>query len=373
MKKIITLMLIILAYSGNISAFYPAFLNVNDEQYLEAVMDIEVDEQYISVSKVDGLVVIDKSTGQKNIFSKSHGTFKYTPTVLTLHEGALWIGTDAGIIVTYRDGKFEEHDYGFSEKTSIISAITFDSKGAMYIADSGTVYMIEGNRSEMLLELFPITKSGMICQMTFDDEENLWLGAYGLIETSRCLAKYSKNGQLEIVFETSGELPSGYVYALKKDRKGGIWYSCQGKLTCLMNERYKSYEVNRVWDMAIDSSEKLWMTPDNGPLMMVDGEDVKKYECPIKTNRWFCIEIDSDDILIGTDIGILRYTSDMYELLDVSIPSNTGIISPKAIVNSDRQIIYDTSGKAYYPKHIGKGVSVKREKKGEKGKKVILK
>ena len=373
MKKIFSIILVTLLYSSTIRAFYPAFLNINGEQYLTAVMDIEVDDQYIYVSKVDGLVLIDKATGQKTVFSKSQGTFKYTPTVLALHEGTLWIGTDAGKIVSYRNGVIEEHDYGCDKETSIISAIAFNSKGSMYIADLGSIYMIDNNNSEMLFELFPIVKSAMICQMDFDKSDNLWIGAYGLIETSTCLAKYGKDGQLEKIFDTHRELPSGYVYALKTDQEGSIWYSCQKKLTCMKKEQYSVFEVDRVWDMAIDSSERLWMTPDNGPLMMVDGTDIKEYDCPFNTNRWFCMAIDNDVIMIGTDIGVLKYSNEKYEMIDVSIPLNTGIVYPTTNVNNDRQLIYNTSGKACSSNHYGKGVFIKCEKNGECTKKVILK
>ena len=87
----------------SVSAFYPAFdSRYGRVIYPQAVMDIEHDAGHIYVAKLDGLVVIDKATGEKTIYSSQQGTLDYTPSALALQGGELWIGTLEGKLLNLK-------------------------------------------------------------------------------------------------------------------------------------------------------------------------------------------------------------------------------------------------------------------------------
>ena len=94
-----------------------------------------------------------------------------------------------------------------------------------------------------------------------------------------------------------------YLSALAVDEEGGIWYTAANKLTRLINDDMSvSYDCSYIcYDMQFDSQQRLWMADHHGPLRMMENGAFTSYPCPFESKRWMCMDIDSDNIYIGTD------------------------------------------------------------------------
>lgn len=338
MKRIITLALFAMLLNISASAFYPAFdFRYGRVTYPQAVMDIEHDADHIYVAKLDGLVVIDKATGEKTIYSSQLGTLDYTPSALALQGGELWIGTLEGKLLNLKNGEFIVYDYGMDTN---LSNIVFDHDGMMYVTSARAGFLINPwQKTVEQFETYWWGFPGWTGHLCIDNDDMLWIANYGLQGGMSLygLATYTPNDGTTYVFKENRNLRSGNVFAMDIDNDGKIWYvNGEYQLQKLEeNEVQESYDLSDVcFDMLFDDKGDLWLAGSNGPLMvMKDGEFIN-YPCDMDSKRWLCLDIDGDAIYIGTDEALLKFQDGSFTTLDVSItdqtstPDLTGVDSP---------------------------------------------
>ena len=335
MKKSLSVLLVSL-FSTCMYAFYPA--NVarenGDGPYLHAVMDIAHDDANIYVAKLDGhLVVINKASGEKTILDVKVGSLSYTPWAIAVHDGKVWIGTAESKILYYSNGQFHHSgikiDWEYSNYSVLsIENITFDTQGNMFVSCSyGVGFKVDPNNN---VERFTFSSksvysfSGHIC---VDRDSALWVASYGLFVYDYGLVKYTKDKETVYFFKEHPDVPqgAGNVTAMAVDEEGGIWYTAANKLTRLINDEMSvSYDCSYIcYDMQFDSQQRLWMADHHGPLRMMENGAFTSYPCPFESKRWMCMDIDIDNIYIGTDTDLLIYKDGEYTKIDLSLSDET--------------------------------------------------
>ena len=328
MKKSIALLFLLPLCVTSAKAFYPSFLNHDGEPaYTKAVMDVAHDDDYIYVAKLDGLVVIDKKTGEKVRLSARQGTLDYTPSSITLHNGDVWIGTLEKAVLRYTGGQITAYDYGVD---AFVSNIAFDSRGNMYIS-CGSYQGVRVDAVTKEAEKFEVRNrysycfNGHIC-VGLDDA--VWFGNFGLTGTPYFgLTRYVHGGGTTYLMREHKDLPGHSVGAMDIDGEGCIWYQSYGngsdgcRLTRIVgDEASVSYECPSIcFDMKFDAGQRLWLAGKNGPLLMMKDGEFTDYACPIETKRWLCMDLDGDAVYIGTDETLLKYEDGAYTTIDVEV------------------------------------------------------
>ena len=371
MKKIFTLSLLLSLISMSMSAFYPAVFRTGDGYYPDAVMDIEHDAQYVYVASGYGLFVIDKTTGEQTVFSAREGTLDYTPISLAMYGDDLWIGTAEGKLLCYNNGSIQVYDLGIGGR---LSNIAFDSNGNMYISDFGVVgYKINMSSKtiEEQFETFNRYSEGITSHLCIDGNDALWIGNYGgMAMTKYGLGKYTKVKGTQYMIKDHPEWPGYYVSSMAVDDDGCMWYVNYGNteigkwLTKIENDEVAvSYECPCFgYDMMFDRQQRLWMLGKNGPLFMMKDGEFSSYSCTEESNVWTCIDIDGDDIYIGTDKGVLRFKNNTFSVVPVEASSPSGIANTSIMRPATDNVFFDLQGRQLNGKPE-KGIYIQNGKK----------
>lgn len=331
MKRSLTTLLLVSLFSTFMYAFYPAFVarENGDGPYPLAVMDIAHDDANIYVAKLDGqLVIVSKATGEKNILDVKVGGLSYTPWSVAVHEGRVWIGTAEGNVLYYSNGGLHQSgiklnwEYSRDVVTGIHN-IVFDAQGNMYLSCSyGVGFKVDTKNNADAFTVHPKSLnlfSGHIC---LDRSGAIWGANYGFSGYDYALVKYTRSKGTEYYFKEHKDAVRGAVTALAMDEEGSIWYSADSKLVRLANgEMSVSYDCPYIgYDMQFDAEQRLWMACVNGPLTMMKDGVFTSYPCPVESKRWMCMDIDGDDIYIGTDEALLLFSKGEYTRIDLGLP-----------------------------------------------------
>ena len=333
-KKTLTLLLLASLLSTSAQAFYMAWARINDftnvYEYPEAVMDIAHDSERIYVAALGGLMIIDKATGEKTYYSNSDASLDYTPTALAVHDGKVFVGTRENKMLILKGESLSESTYDFThDRTQYISNIVFDRDSNMYVSNgSGTTFRIGTDGSNELLTAYPWGRDGWTAYLATTSGGTLWIANFGWNMNAYGLAEYTHGKGTKYLFMENAELPIYKVTALAVDNEDGVWYassstafSKDGKklLTRLKDGQVAaSYDrASRYVDMQFDGRQRLWLAGDYGPLEMMKDGEFTSYPYAPDGERWFCLDVDGDDIYIGTEKSLLLFRDGEYQQIDL--------------------------------------------------------
>ena len=340
-------------------AYYPAYVakENGDGPYPHAVMDIAHDDASIYVALLDGrLVAIDKKTGEKRILDVKASNQSYIPWFICAHDGKLWIGTAEGKILYYSNGGFHQSgiklswEYSYQGIPLGVENITFDPQGNMYVSCThGVGFKVDPKNN---VERFTIRSknfslfSGHIC---VDRDGALWVANYGLFTYDYGLVRYTRDKGTVYYFKEHPDVPhgGGNVTAMAKDDEGSIWYNANSKLVKLANgEMSECYDCPYIcYDMQFDAQQRLWMADQHGPLRMMEGGAFTSYPCPIESRRWMCMDIDGDDIYIGTDDALLIFNEGEYTKISLEPSWQQAPTSISSVTLDVHAPLYDMQGR----------------------------
>lgn len=169
-------------------------------------------------------------------------------------EGNLWIGTDGGELLRYRDDAFR--NFGAAEGLAVgrITDLVVGPDGELLIATYGEgIHVLAAGRFRRLLpDDFPL-----ISRLAVSREEGLWIATIG-----GGLARWYR-GRLETFTEKDG-LPSDQVWSVAIAAGGGVWAGTQAGLCLFRNGRFTTYTVadglrkNHVTTLNLDAAGVLW-------------------------------------------------------------------------------------------------------------------
>ncbi len=330
MKKFLVLLCLVSLFGTSMRAFYPAYMDIyGDGAYPNAVMDVTHDDTNIYVAKLNGqLVVINKETGEKTFLDIKVGGLSYTPEAIAVHDGKVWIGTGENKVLYYSNGQFHQSGIKLSWQYNNplgVENILFDAQGNLYLSCSyGVGFRVDTKNN---VERFTIHPKGLgfSVNMCLDKNNALWVCNYGN-HYDYGLTKYTREEGTRYYFKDRTDVPRGLVTGFTIDKEDGIWYLVDSKLLRLQNDEVsESYDFPHIcYNLQFDEQQRLWLARQYGPLVMMKDGEFTSYPCPFESKRWICMDIDGDDIYIGTDEALLLFRDGEYTKIGLGLPEPQG-------------------------------------------------
>ncbi|MBR6998821.1 MAG: hypothetical protein IKI19_08495 [Prevotella sp.] len=339
-KRILGL-LMALAFSVSVSAYYPFFAYGSESNYKSGIYDIAHDGDNIYVAKQGGLVVINKATGAKTVYQNGEGLLSADPISLGCHNGDLWVGTADGKLLNWSREK------ELSPGGNPISNIVFAPNNRVYVC-MGTTGVIVDLEGFCAISNFGGDYYGGFPSMFIDTNGTAWIGRWRTIPTTMSLVKYNEQDGAHYMFKENDQLPRAWVYSLAADDEGGVWYStADGRLIRLLNDEVSTICEceNFGYDMAFDSQQQLWMACANGPLLKMNDGEYTTYPCEFESRRWSCLDIDDEAIYVGTDAILLKFEDGIFSVIDVELEVTTGVNTAKQDAATGREPMFDLQGR----------------------------
>jgi PAS domain S-box-containing protein len=230
-------------------------------------------EGYLWLATEEGLVRFDGV--RFTVFDKTNTLQLRSNVILALlsdRQGNLWIGTNGGGLVQYRQGKFSALTTRQGLSNDSVLALYEDREGSLWIGTDG------GGLNRLKDGVFQTytTKDGLASNAVFaiaeDKHDNLWIGTHDGLNRL-------KDGRIA-TFTTAQGLPNNYVHSLYVDHQDTVWIGTNGGgLARFLDGRFSAYGTrdglssNAVWSLYEDSEGSLWVgTGDGGLNRFRDGK-----------------------------------------------------------------------------------------------------
>ena len=230
---------------------------------------------YLWLATEEGLVRFDGV--RFTVFDKSNTQQIRNNVILALltdRAGNLWIGTNGGGLVKYRQGKFSVLTTHQGLSNDSVLSLYEDQEGSLWIGtDGGGLNRLKDGRYETYT-----TKDGLASDAVFaiteDAHNNLWVGTHDGLNRF-------KDGRFT-TFTAKDGLPANYVRTLYVDHQGALWIGTNGGgLGRLQGGHFTTYtsrdglSSNAIWSLYEDSEHSLWIgTGDGGLNRLRDGKFV---------------------------------------------------------------------------------------------------
>jgi len=361
------------------------FINHNDDSYGVATLDGDK-WQYFNMAtghiQVNNSICIalDKD---ENVWTALEGRIYFydgitwerinyflgrVKTMLLGPDDKIWIGTDGGEINIFESEDWVNyHDWTNDVEEDGITDIAFDSKGNVWIGfESKGIVMFDG---EYWVH-YKSSNSGLldmnVLSIAVDHDDVVWIGTYSGVYTfdgeswntytpDNC--GIAKKWVYDILvdpsnrkwFATWGDTLSMFdgenwkTYrmsdenlaggrSVEKDSKGRIWVADYPKLTVYDGEIFTHYNRENsgfigdsgygVYDLAIDSEDRIWICSDGNGIIVFDEENWYYHDSSVipcySDNEGRVIAVDPEDrVWLGTKSqGLFLYDGSLWVNLD---------------------------------------------------------
>ncbi|HUI41592.1 MAG TPA: two-component regulator propeller domain-containing protein [Terriglobia bacterium] len=221
---------------------------------------------YLWLGTEEGLVRFDGI--HFTVFSKNNTPQIQSNVILALladKQGNLWIGTNGGGLVGYRQGQFSVYKTHQGLSSDSVLSLYEDARGALWIGtDGGGLDRMADGRFETYGHRDGLPNDSVFA-LSGDPQGRLWIG------THSGLTRFQ--GGRFTTFTTQDGLPNDYVRSLLADREGSLWIGTNGGgLARLRDGRFTTYTTreglssNAVWSIFEDSEGSLWVGTGGGGL-----------------------------------------------------------------------------------------------------------
>ena len=220
--------------------------------------------------------------------------------------GNLWLGTNGGGVIRYRDGHFQAFATAEGLASVNVRALLEDRAGNLWISTDKGLHRWHDGR----FTVFDV-KNGLpheqVWGLTEDRDGNLWAG------TGAGVVRFA-NGQFTVYAAKEG-LPPFPVYALLADRAGRLWVGSNGGgLYQLIGNRLvarATYSTgNRIRALYEDRDGGIWVGTQSGGLSLIEGNHVTPYSTREGFPGDSAIAFYQDpegDLWVGTrDVGLCQ-------------------------------------------------------------------
>jgi signal transduction histidine kinase/streptogramin lyase len=221
----------------------------------------------------------------------------------------MYIGTDGGDIDVMTNNTVDHLQLKHSHKNMSIRDICFDATGTMWIGSYNGVLKKNGNQ-----EILFNTSNGLPVQdvrrILESSDGHLWFAT-----RSGGIIKF-KNNKSVAVFDKKNGLRSNYILSLEKDREGNIYAGTNGGGLSKIdpNGHITTFNINNddsgllIFNLHVDTNGTLWLVTNVG-LFHFDGKKFKKIEIDpsAKGGSFFdWVEDNFGNIWLTTNKGLLQ-------------------------------------------------------------------
>lgn len=214
----------------------------------------------------DGGGLIRFKDGRLLHYGKTNGLAGDNPRVIFEgHDGAIWIGTSTGMS-RLKDEKFTNYTrYYFTKRpgllSSIINAIEEDQNGNIWIATSGGLNRLNGDNIDAYTTTNGLPNNSL--RAVFHDKSGtIWIGSNSGLTSSK--------DDVYQTYNTHAGLADNFVTSIYEDREGTMWVGTYGGLsrfidgvfeTVLNNEGATFDQINSISE---DREGNLWLASKEG-------------------------------------------------------------------------------------------------------------
>jgi ligand-binding sensor domain-containing protein len=184
--------------------------------------------------------------------------------------GALWIGTDAGLLHIH-EGKTDLFARSDGLSGDLVVSLFEDREGNIWVATSDGLDRFR-DFAVATISLRQGLSNASAVTVLADKDGSVWIG------TAEGLDRW-KDGQITIYSKRTAGLPDDYVESLFQDDRGRVWVSTLRGLAYFENGRFISISgvpgryVHCIGD---DSARNLWISHEQGILHLVGGSVVDR-------------------------------------------------------------------------------------------------
>lgn len=384
-KSVFTFLACVLASSVYATHFPPATAG--------AVKRLAHDENHIYILHYDGLEVLDKTTGttvcytqatghipEGNIKSKGPNGKEPELNALAVHDGTVWVGGN-GFLTSIAGQEAQSWHFSYNITISAperpyvpnlpmqFNCIAFDSSGRMYLGGNDQIGYLK-QEGKATFEALPdnMYRSAEVWQMVVDKNDVAWV-SYTSDSGSNSLVKYTAGGEVE---EVSSKLDFGRdIKALALDKEGNLWFGTKNspKIYRYDGETLEELEIEiaasggngrGICCMSFDDKGRLWLLQSNsqnlsyahysaGPLYCLSNGELTQYPLPSDAGLAYCLDVDGEDVYVGTDNGVLRLTDGRLVGLDThwyaETPFGTAVKDVERQTRDEQEVAYDLQGR----------------------------
>lgn len=294
-----------------------------------AVNAIAHDENNLYVSSFkNGLYIIDKHSGRQTIYCTASGQLMTNDIYsISLHEEAIWLGCEKGWVTTIQNGLPAHEQFTFYSMIDPtdpahygIANLAFCENGGFFLSGYYCLMKVkDGDVKDSLWVSSPIW-DGSLSHLLMDSKGTLWITCESLSKNV-ALSSYSPSGEFSYVLQEHADPPTlrTGAQALAIDSEDGIWFTGEKQLFRYADNNFETYPVETIiCDMKFRGGNQLWMISQLGKLLCLENGVISNKDCQIETGRGYCIDIDGDDIYLGTDSGLLKYSDGEFTKIELS-------------------------------------------------------
>ena len=276
------------------------------------------DTQNLYIGSHNGIISIDKQTGEQTIMNRVSGLTDNSIYCLKMIGDELWYGGSRNGFGMIKDGVIKNYtrtNYPLFHD-AYVKAIAKDADGNIFASSMTDLLKIKDDQcvNTYIFPNSPLSGDAQITAVHVDKKGKIWVGGYDT-SGSRGVGLLTENG-IDMVYENLErvkkilESPDGTLWMLAK--LGLLKYDGSSFTECLTNaDGVEYYDMS---DMALAVDGTVWLLAKDN-LISYDGRSITKYHYESTLPYpLMCIDIDGTDIYITAETNkLLRFKDGKFE------------------------------------------------------------
>lgn len=327
---------------------------------------IDLGEQLLIGSFGQGIYTLSKEN--KRLISLRFPSLALPPSKLNTvleHNNKLWLGTDVGTIVLNQDLTLAKEEtekltqlQGDREIISLIrhgsNSIWAGTSQGLDVINSDTLQINVINRENAIQA--GLTAS-IITKLFKDSNESVWVGSYSA-GLSRYHSQLSAIQWLKPISNSEYGLSGNIIWALEQDAQDQIWIATQqqgiDKLTPDTGkiDHYLQDFPFPIWDIAMDSHNKLWIASANGLYVYSpNNQTLSQTQHLFSGQNVESLLIDGSSTYMADESGkLLKINTTSFEVESIELDPSIHFLRP-SLVDKDNNVwlISNLGLLKYYP------------------------